>query len=109
MARIKNPLFSLSASGSIGKVVAFRATRFGSVCAFSPSSYSQNTENMLINQQAMINARSAFNTLSVVDLASWASRANAINKDVWPCFFSEYRLQRVTAPNMPLIPEAHLR
>lgn len=109
MARVKSPLFSLSATGSIGKVAAFRTTRYGSVCAFSPSSYAQNTPNMLANQQAMIDAAIAYKSLSNADLSEWQARAIAIHQDVWPCFFAEYRLQAVTAPNSPLIPEPYLR
>jgi len=109
MAKLVGPLHSLSASGSVGKMHGFRTTKAGAVCARVPSPYKQHTPNMLTNQQTMRDARSAFLSLSVMDLTRWQARATAIRLGLWQTFFTEYRYQRIAPPAMPLIPEPSLR
>lgn len=109
MAKVTNPLHSLNASGTVGKLAAFRSTAAGSVCAMKPDSYRQASAAQLENQQMMIDARAAFLTLSPADLGHWNARAAAIHNTAWPTFFAEYQCQQIVAPNMPLIPEPTLR
>ena len=108
MARVVNPLFSLSASGSIGKMITFKQTPGGAVVTRKAEPYKQQSENQLLNQQTMHSALAAFKTLSTTDLARW--RAVAVKKGIsaWAEFFFEYHVQSVVHPGMPLIPAANL-
>ena len=109
MAKITGPLMSLSASGTVGKIAAFRATKGGSVCAMKPDRYAQNTQAMLVNQQRMKDARASFSNLSTEDLGYWKLAAEYKNMEVWPFFFAEYNFQYVQAPDAPLIPSPDMR
>lgn len=108
MAKIKNPLMSISAAGTIGKTIAFRATKSGSVAAMKPHCYCQQSPNELLNQQVMKNARAAFLTLDTADKADWKKLEIARLMPSWNLFFTEYQTQQITPPNMPLIPEPFL-
>ena len=108
MAKIKNPIYSLSASGSIGGILSFRSTAGGSVCTKKPGSYAQQTTGQLANQQQMIDARKSFKLLTQKQLQQWQARANAVKLKIWPEYFREYQNQMVTYPNQPLIPEPYI-
>lgn len=109
MAKVTNPLMSISASGTVGKIAAFRTTKGGFVCALKPKSYAQNSIAMLINQQRMSDARTSFKTLSDQDRGLWQQVATYRNYNLWPAFFAEYNYQMIVYPNMPLIPDPRVR
>jgi len=108
VAKVRNPLHSISASGSIGESLSFRATRGGSVAAHKPKPYPQSSPNMIANQQRMVAARAAFIALSPTDLQHWQATADARGRPVWLEFFFEYQIQFITAPGAPLIPQPYL-
>ncbi|MFA5825508.1 MAG: hypothetical protein WC825_05995 [Gallionellaceae bacterium] len=108
MAKIIHPLHSLSASGTIGRTLSFRATLGGAVATSKAKSYPQTSAAQLINQQAMRDARAAFLTLSVADKNKWHAVAVVRRSNTWATFFAEYQYQMIVAPAMPLIPEAIL-
>lgn len=108
MAKVENPLHSLSVSGSIGGTLTFKATANGSVVTKKALSYPQITPNQLANQQVMINALAAFKTLNVKNRGYWQDLAAKYHRSAWTCFFSEYQYQVITPPDMPLIPEPNL-
>ena len=108
MAKITSPLMSLSASGTVGKIAAFRSTKGGAVCALKPNPYAQNSAAMLANQQRMRDAHTAFLTLTEQERGWWQQVADARQYGLWPAFFAEYNYQMIVAPAMPLIPEPSL-
>ena len=108
MAKIKHPLHSISASGTIGGAISFRATARGAVAANTPQPYAQKSSAQLANQQRMSEARAAFKTLSTADRGHWQTLASKYRRSAWACFFAEYQYQFTQTPNMPLIPEANL-
>jgi len=108
MAKIINPLHSLSASGTVGKIASFRATIGGAVCTRKARKYKTTTPLQEENKQRMRDARKAFLHLSTTDRIFWQQRATALKGAVWPIFFAEYQFQNVIAPAFPLIPEPYL-
>lgn len=108
MAKIRGPLHSLSASGSIGGALSFRATGTGSVCAKKPQPYAQRAQEQLLNQARMSAARTAYGTLTTTDREHWQAYATARGGSAWSCFFAEYQYQFCSDDTMPLIPEPYL-
>lgn len=108
MAKIIHPLHSLSASGTIGRTLSFRATRGGSVATSKAKSYPQTSDAQIAQQELMIAARAAFLTLGPEDLNLWRAVAVARRSNTWTAFFAEYNYQNVVEPDLPLIPEAML-
>jgi hypothetical protein len=109
MAKIKQPLFSFSATGQIGGVISYRSTGGPHTAKFKPQPYPQQTVRMLANQQKMKDARAAFAALDGDTLARWRLTANQYSKDVWVYFFTQYQYQMIEAPGAPLIPETYIR
>lgn len=108
MAKVFAPLHSLAASGSIGKVISFRATSKGAVVTSKPQPYRQSSPAMLENQQRMIDARATFKALSAADRNHWNALATARGRTPWFSFFTEYQIQFIQAPGAPLIPAPFL-
>lgn len=108
MVKVTAPLHSIAVSGSIGKLITFRQTKGGSVATIKPSPYPQTSVPMLENQQSMRDARAAFLTLSTADRALWQELAVARSMPAWNLFFTEYKIQVISPPNAPLIPEPYL-
>ena len=108
MAKITGPLMSISASGSIGKVLGFRATPSGAVVARCPAPYPQNTPNMLLNQKRMRDARATFKELNIIDAADWQALGMKYRMSAWAEFFKEYQAQNIMHPAAPLIPALYL-
>jgi hypothetical protein len=108
VAKVTNPLHSLSASGSIGGVVTFRNTNNGAVVTNTPRPYAATTPAQLIQQGRMKAARTAWGALNAADLRNWRKVGKKYGRSAWASFFTEYQFQNVTAPGAPLIPEVNL-
>ena len=108
MTKIKGPLHSLAASGSVAGLFSFRQTAGGSVLTKKPAPYPQTSPNQLANQQRMTDARTSFLALSSTDLALWQVVAVARKRSAWASYFAEYQYQFIQTPNAPLIPEPYL-
>jgi hypothetical protein len=109
MAKVKNPLHSLSASGRLAKTVSFRQSAEASHARKVPAPYKQKTPAQLTNQKRMRDARITFLSLSVPDRASWDRVANFHGKASWTYFFTQYQSQVIDWPNFPRITEITLR
>lgn len=108
MAKTKGPLFSLSASGTIGKLISFRMGKTGPEVTKKPHPKTQPSEQQAIERQRMKDARAGFLTLSGEDLTNWQALATVKNRPTWNVFFQEWQRQQVEAGQMPLIPDATL-
>lgn len=109
MAKVSQPLFSFSATGTVGGMVSFRSTGGPHVAKRKPSAYSQDTAAMRANQQRMKDARTAFKALDADTLAAWRQTAAQYNKETWTYFFTQYQYQLITAPDAPQVPETYIR
>lgn len=108
MAKVKHPLHSISASGSIGGALSFQQHRTRSVVTSKPRSYAANTAAQLENQQRMRDAKIAYDALNAQEKIWWNDLAIKYGRSAWACFFAEYQYQQVEAPGAPLIPEVNL-
>jgi hypothetical protein len=109
MAKVSCPLHSISASGSIGRVLSFRACQNGSVATRKALPYAQISTIEKLNQQRMKDAQAAFKLLSPADLQRWQTLVAGTGKSAWVYFFKMYQTQNIDPPNTPLIPEITIR
>lgn len=110
MAKIKHPLHSLSAAGSVGKICFASPTvggRASSVARMKPSiGRNGRTRAQLLNQEAFRAAMTAWRGLSAEDSQWWTSRARVAGIAAHSYFVSEYLIQMCesgTLPNKPAI------
>jgi hypothetical protein len=108
VAKVRHPLHSISASGSVGGVVTFRNTKAGAVVTAKPKSYKAETPAQLVQQARMKAASATWKTLNAADRKSWQTVGKKYGRSAWFSFFAEYQFQNVTAPGAPLIPEVNL-
>jgi hypothetical protein len=108
MAKTTGPLFSLAASGTVGKLISFRMGKSGPEVTKKPHPKTQPSAQQAIERQRMKDARAGFLTLSVEDLGYWQELATVKSRPVWLVFFQEWQIQQVVAGQMPLIPDATL-
>lgn len=108
MAKVKGPLMSLSASGSLAGLVSYRMSKDGPQGLKKPQRMRKQNQLQDENRQRMIDARASFKTLSVDELASWQNVANWLGGSPWQHFFAEYQRQQTEAGQKPLIPSPEL-
>jgi hypothetical protein len=104
MPKLQGPLFSLGASGSIGKTLVFRKTRHGLTVQRWSKPTDPATDAQLPYRAYWSAARDAWRALEAADRATWQQCATSWSLPPFTLFAREYILQRITAPNLPLIP-----
>jgi hypothetical protein len=109
MAKVRSPLFSLAASGSIGGLISFRSNKERATARLKPRSQPQQSEGALLNQQRMKNAAAAFSSLTQAQQIEWSALGISRGKPSWQIFFEQYQAQYITPPSLPEIPEITLR
>lgn len=104
MAKIKSPLCSVSASGSIAGRITYRATRAGAVAQSPAIPTGAATDAQAYQRQRMRDARAAWNALDAALLAEWEALGAARDLNPWPIFFQEYLVQDCSGVRLPIVP-----
>ena len=104
MAIIRAPLFSISASGTIGNKLMFRSTKRGSVASRKPRMPKKASMPQLAERQRVRNARDKWMALDVPTRNRWYYLATTKRMNSWILFFREYMIQQCTGSQFPLIP-----
>lgn len=104
MAIVRNPLFSLAASGRVGDLLTFRmnekratARRWRSPSA--PATAAQQAERLRASWAA-----SQFHALEPIPRQRWDAYALAIGLPVFAAYMGEFCAQRCTLSTQPEIP-----
>lgn len=104
MAKIINPLFSVAASGSIGKALVFR----NNPAAPTARLYSHPTGDPTVAQAryrlAASHAASLFNALTTTERDKWQHVATALDLPIFALYMREFSIQAATLTAPPLIP-----
>jgi hypothetical protein len=104
MAKITAPLFSISASGTIGKKVTFRATKHGNRAGKPPVPSPSATIPQQFNRQQMRDAAVTWYLLDQPDRDEWQLYGAPVDRSGWVAFFTEYVIQQCQPPEFPLVP-----
>jgi transcription elongation factor len=115
MARVKNPLFSLAATGSVGKIT-FNGSKNQTTARSKPSSATSTPSAAQVNIRTKCsNAASAWAALSPEERTAWAQKgitkryaANSKKPlylaNGYALFLKEWHLQNIVPPSIPLRP-----
>jgi len=104
MPRVTGPLFSIAASGRVGRVLQYRQTTRGSEVQqrstrrAAPST-PQKSERARVHAAAII-----WRTLDALTRAEWYAYAVIRGNNAWIEFCREYLLQQCTGETLPMIP-----
>jgi hypothetical protein len=106
MPKLRGPLFSIAAHGTIASAVTYRTTARGTV-AQRPPIPRQTPSTPQLSERARCRAAAAnWSTLDATARAPWLHLAVSRSLPVWIVFFSESTLQQVEPPARPLLPAA---
>lgn len=104
MAKVQGPLMSISASGSVGKILTFRACRRGSVVQLLSAPTGAPSAAQQSERARMQDARAAYRALTAPERIEWQTLAIARALPAWPLYWQEWQFQHSAAGRPPRIP-----
>ena len=104
MTRCTGPLFSISASGSLAKLVTYRATARGSIAQSPPVPRAAPSPAQLSERARCRAYAGAWISLDAGAKDAWRSLATARFSNPYLEFFREATVQQIVPPAVPLIP-----
>lgn len=107
MARIKGPLMSITASGSLAGTLVFRQTARGAQAQAMPTSQPPATPAQAACRADFKAAADAWRTLDAETRADWQTVAAVRHRSARQFFLAEWRVQHSTPENLPRIPADH--
>jgi hypothetical protein len=108
MARVRGPLFSINASGTIGRRLTYRVTPHGVIVSTPPVPGTPATVDQLAERQSMRDAAAAWASLSANDRQIWDTPDFITTRHGFMSFFLEWKTQRIQPGGVPLIPARYL-
>ena len=103
MAKVKGPLFSLSASGAFNGIVEYRTTGGQTIAAGIKAYVPPRTPAQAAQTNRFKDAVGGWRTASPEQKAAWNAAAPATTTG-YRYYLSEYILQNVQPPGHPLLP-----
>ncbi|MDS4029493.1 MAG: hypothetical protein RKO66_05420 [Candidatus Contendobacter sp.] len=103
MAKVKGPLFSLAASGSF-RGMEFRTGGGETTVAAPREIQAQRRPAQVAQNNRFRNALEAWNGLDAEAKAAWIAGAVGTGMSGYKRFISEYMMQNIIPPNIPLMP-----
>jgi len=104
MAKIQGPAFSLAASGTLAKTIAFQQRAGKSFAQRVPFWLNPATARQALRRAKFAEALVAYATLPSSRRDEWVEAAAIRDRQAQKLFVSEYLIQRATPENLPLIP-----
>lgn len=104
MAKLRGPLMSISATGSIASLLTYRATRTGSVVQRPPIPRAPPTFPQTSERARCAATAANWRTLDAAARAPWDALATARGSSPWITFFTESTIQQIVPPDLPLLP-----
>lgn len=108
MAKIRNPLFSFGATGSVNKLTFSRSpgkSLFAHMARSKPRAPSQpRTIGQADRNARFAEASKAWINLSSIDKTWWEHHGDSATKTGYRWFVAEYIDQRIIAPDLPKQP-----
>jgi len=104
MAKIRSPLFSVGASGTVGRKLTFRRTANGALAQATPTPTGPPTSAQLYERNRVREAADLWRTMDAPTKAIWRNLGTLRNVNPWLIFCNEYKTQLTVSPELPLIP-----
>lgn len=106
MARVKGPLFSIAASGSIAGLLTFNPGKKSTTARRQPAAYPPPSANQLATRQKVRDAAAAWRALDPLDRAEWSVLAHNSGRLPFAKYLLEWFAQACTPTTPPYIPMA---
>lgn len=104
MAKVTAPLMSVSASGTVAKLITFRQTGAGSICQLPPIPRKPPSQPQQAERARFAAALHAWRDLDQQTRDIWSARGIVFARQPVVLFASEYLLQNCQPPRLPLVP-----
>lgn len=108
MARVNGPLFSMNASGTVGRALTMRNIGRAFIASRPPVPSGPPTTAQLSERQSMRDAAAAWANLSANDRAVWSTPTVPTTRHGFMSFFLEWKTQQIRPGSVPLIPADYL-
>jgi hypothetical protein len=104
MAKVKGPLFSLSASGEFNGMMEFRTVGSGTVAAGVKSRVPPRSPAQAAQTARFSRAVGGWRTLTLEQRNAWRTAGPAHGMTGYQLYISEYQTQGIQPPGQPQIP-----
>lgn len=104
MAKIQGPLFSVSAAGSVGKVIQFRRLAGLAVAGRLSVPLAPPTAAQMVERSRCSIAAAAWRDLDADTRNLWIALSVTHNLNPWLEFWREWQFQRIEPPDLPELP-----
>jgi hypothetical protein len=104
MAKVKGPLFSISASGTIADTATYRATARGAIAQMPPIPRTAANANQRRERARFELALVGWQSLDATARAEWAAAGLAFGMAAHKLYTKAYITQQCTGTEIPLIP-----
>ena len=106
MAKTRGPLFSIGASGSIGRVLTFNPTNTVTTARKKPHRYPAPSGPQIQHRQKCRDAATAWHALTEIERADWSTLAQQHGQLPFAKYLLEWIAQQSTPSQPPFIPMA---
>jgi hypothetical protein len=104
MAKVKGPLFSLSASGEFNGMMEFRTVGGSTVAAGIKRRVPPRSPSQAAQTQRFRQAVNGWRSLTIEQRNTWRAAGPAHSMTGYQLYISEYQTQGIQPPNQPQIP-----
>lgn len=101
MPKLRGPLFSLGASGTLGKELTYVTNQTSSVVRMPQRKKINPSTLQTLHRNKIAQIPAAWRTLTTLEKASWAAAAAPFGLSGYSHFWRRYTLQNITPPAMP--------
>lgn len=106
MARLRSPLFSLAAAGTVAGLLVYRMQRGRPSVQRAPIVTRPPTARQITHRNTFAAAASAWRALDPASRADWAAYAVTIGNQARKIWLAEWIIQGATPENPPRLPAA---
>lgn len=106
MAKVRGPLFSFGASGTVGGLLTFNPETRQCIARRKPSAYPAPTMPQASTRQKCREAAATWRALPAIDRAEWAALAATTGRQPFAKYLLEWFAQHASPSNPPFIPMA---
>jgi len=104
MAKVKHPLFSLGASGTVAKILTINQSLNAPTARRKPTGSRPPTHSQAVMRAEMQAASISWAALHPIDRGAWAALADPRLITPFAKYFKEWRAQNSTVATPPFIP-----
>jgi hypothetical protein len=106
MAKVRGPLFSFDASGTVAGLLTFNPTRTTPTARRAPRSSAPPSAAQIVMRQRCRDAAASWHALTAPERAAWTALIASRSHTPFGKYLLEWNAQRATLAQPPLLPIA---